>query len=403
MWRAARFGRRGSRCIVSVLDPPRSRAALGPPVFAKDPPVLAGHRSALHGCLQLERACGAFDSDDPIRRKEGRGRHQGGRRAVSIRGGDRASDRGRAGGYPARGEDDRAGRPPRTGGAPRAGGAPGTAPGRSFYDEPSSSRQGTAASSPAPSCPLRDVWLCLHCARVDAALSRVLVQPHRIGGHPMLWRSNESSQRRSARTERRLSLRHPHLMWGRTNTLSRTSKRNMSRRPSLFASFVVLLCACTNTSSTDGSSHVPPSPSAEPTGLGSAPGSAAGPTTPAPTPTSAATAEPTASAAQPDVLAGTWTSPSCGERKYERELTFSADGTYAARDLVSPCPKGVACVWSGIVERKGTWTVSGADVALADAKPKQKSPGQPFPSALKYEGGKLVELAGTESCGYSRR
>lgn len=80
-------------------------------------------------------------------------------------------------------------------------------------------------------------------------------------------------------------------------------------------------------------------------------------------------------------LAGTWQSPSCGARKYARELTLGSDGTFSARDLVSPCPKDASCVWSGIVERKGTYTSSASWLTLtvSDAG---KPAGEPLPARI---------------------
>lgn len=97
-----------------------------------------------------------------------------------------------------------------------------------------------------------------------------------------------------------------------------------------------------------------PSATPEPTPPGS---------TPAPAPTSAASSAPPAPAA--DGWIGSWASASCGPRAYRREVTFAADGTVKGRDLVSPCPKGAACVWSGIVDWKGTYTAAEGKLALA--------------------------------------
>ncbi len=80
-------------------------------------------------------------------------------------------------------------------------------------------------------------------------------------------------------------------------------------------------------------------------------------------------------------IAGTYTSPNCGARTYERKLTLNADGTFAAQDLVSPCPPGTQCVWSGIVNRQGTYTRSadGLTLKVDGAAPPQ---GQPLPEKL---------------------
>jgi hypothetical protein len=50
-----------------------------------------------------------------------------------------------------------------------------------------------------------------------------------------------------------------------------------------------------------------------------------------------------------------WTSASCDSRKYARNLRIESDNTYAGVDLVSPCPEGTQCVWSGLVGFAGIW------------------------------------------------
>lgn len=82
-----------------------------------------------------------------------------------------------------------------------------------------------------------------------------------------------------------------------------------------------------------------------------------------PAPTAAASETPPAPAA--DGWIGSWASATCGSREYRREVTFAADGTVSGRDLVSPCPKGATCVWSGIVDWKGTYTAADGKLALA--------------------------------------
>jgi hypothetical protein len=107
-------------------------------------------------------------------------------------------------------------------------------------------------------------------------------------------------------------------------------------------------------------------------------------------------------AATPASIVGTWSSPSCGERKYIREIAFANDGTFRSDDLVSPCPKGVTCVWSGIVTRAGTYSATADRVTLQT--PAEKSPqARALPASLEIAGASLVEVAGTERCAYARR
>jgi hypothetical protein len=97
-------------------------------------------------------------------------------------------------------------------------------------------------------------------------------------------------------------------------------------------------------------------------------------------------------------VVGKWSSPSCRDRTYVRELELAADGTFRSDDLVSPCPKGAVCVWSGIVHREGTYAVAGDRVTLA-TPPEQRPQARPLPAVLGVEGGVLVE---GESCRYQR-
>ncbi|MFO0758491.1 MAG: hypothetical protein U0359_18505 [Byssovorax sp.] len=123
---------------------------------------------------------------------------------------------------------------------------------------------------------------------------------------------------------------------------------------------------------------------------------------PPPATATAPTAAPTsAPAPSKGALAGEWTSPSCGDRKYARSFSFDDAGGFSAQDLVSPCPKGVTCVWSGIVVRKGTYAVQGSKVALTPAGAADTR-GAPFPASLEL-GPPLAERdAAGALCPYQR-
>ena len=105
------------------------------------------------------------------------------------------------------------------------------------------------------------------------------------------------------------------------------------------------------------------------------------------------------------VVAGTWSSPACGARTYERKITFEPAATFTAEDRVSPCPTGTLCVWSGIVVRHGTYAVAGGTVetVLLSVEPGRKV-GQPFPTKLSFDAvGALVEAAPDGAlCVYTR-
>lgn len=94
--------------------------------------------------------------------------------------------------------------------------------------------------------------------------------------------------------------------------------------------------------------------------------------------------------------AGDWSSESCGARTYERRLHLKADGYFTAEDLVSPCPEGAQCVWSGIETRRGKWK-QGSKILLLREEPSVAKMGPAFPLELDWDG-RLRE----GSCEYQR-
>lgn len=126
-----------------------------------------------------------------------------------------------------------------------------------------------------------------------------------------------------------------------------------------------------------------------------------GPQEAAPAPaTPPLSAPPDASAAG---VAGRWSSPSCGERTYERRIVLAEDGSFTAEDRVAPCPPNVRCIWSGIVVRRGRYSVAGGAIQLA-AEGTGAGPGQPLPGSLVIDAtGVPVEvLADGRRCPYVR-
>ena len=98
-----------------------------------------------------------------------------------------------------------------------------------------------------------------------------------------------------------------------------------------------------------------------------------------------------------------WSSPSCGERTYERTLSLRPDFTFSAEDRVSPCPAGAQCIWSGVVPWSGTWTPSPEPrgVYLSESEVQNGERTQPRPKLLVYgTDGRLME-DGTD-CAYDR-
>ncbi len=122
---------------------------------------------------------------------------------------------------------------------------------------------------------------------------------------------------------------------------------------------------------------------------------------PPPIPTQVASASPTA--APSTELVGTFASPSCDKRTYAREITFGKDGKFSAQDLVSPCPPGARCVWSGILARAGTFSLAGSTVTLTVTEGADSKPGSPLPATMTFTGGALSESAGGATCAYQRR
>jgi hypothetical protein len=98
---------------------------------------------------------------------------------------------------------------------------------------------------------------------------------------------------------------------------------------------------------------------------------------------------------------GLWSSASCGPRTYERRIDLNPSGTFSAQDRVSPCPPKAQCVWSGIVERKGTWKAEGDAIVLTAEAP-SKPAGQPLPGRLTWNATAAAPSEdGTPACTYA--
>lgn len=116
--------------------------------------------------------------------------------------------------------------------------------------------------------------------------------------------------------------------------------------------------------------------------------------------TSAPTTEPSAPPSDASAPVGTWVSASCGQRTYPREITLAKDGSFTAADLVSPCPPDKKCVWSGIVDRSGTWAMKESTVILTVEKGADSKAGQAFPAQIPFTNGVLTEDGG---CAYQKK
>ena len=110
----------------------------------------------------------------------------------------------------------------------------------------------------------------------------------------------------------------------------------------------------------------------------------------------APTTIPTIPAAGPVSLVGTWESASCGARAYARSLTFADATTFSAQDLVSPCPKGTTCIWSGIITRSGTYKTEKDLVTLTVSKTGSGPAKTQFPATLSLDSNRAPVEAGSD-------
>jgi hypothetical protein len=103
-------------------------------------------------------------------------------------------------------------------------------------------------------------------------------------------------------------------------------------------------------------------------------------------------------------LVGTWSSPSCGDRGYERRLTLKEDKTFRSEERVSPCPPKVQCVWSGILFWQGTFASDEKGLVLTKTGGADSGRGAKIESPLKLEVEKetLVETRGGARCPYTK-
>lgn len=117
----------------------------------------------------------------------------------------------------------------------------------------------------------------------------------------------------------------------------------------------------------------------------------------------AESAPPPSPSARPFTLEATWASASCGPRAYRRSIRLDGKGRFTALDEISPCPPNAACVWSGIVERVGTYATSGATLTLTvDPTRPGSTAGAPLPATFSLTPGPTEILADGTRCVYQR-
>lgn len=89
---------------------------------------------------------------------------------------------------------------------------------------------------------------------------------------------------------------------------------------------------------------------------------------------------------------GDWTSPPCGGRTYARNIRFESDQEYGVMELVSPCPVGTTCVWSGLATFAGLWDQQGPKLILQEIGMTKNVAGGPHPVFFESTAdGRLVE------------
>lgn len=89
---------------------------------------------------------------------------------------------------------------------------------------------------------------------------------------------------------------------------------------------------------------------------------------------------------------GDWTSPPCGGRSYARNIRFESDQEYGVIELISPCPVGTTCIWSGLGTFAGLWDQQGTKLILQEIGMTKNVPGGPHPVLFESTAdGRLVE------------
>jgi hypothetical protein len=83
-------------------------------------------------------------------------------------------------------------------------------------------------------------------------------------------------------------------------------------------------------------------------------------------------------------------------------VTIGVNGSVTASDLVSPCPDGARCAWSGVVRWKGTYEKKGDRLVLAVAVEGAGAPAVALPTELTWDAKEDALLEAGDSCHYKR-
>lgn len=81
---------------------------------------------------------------------------------------------------------------------------------------------------------------------------------------------------------------------------------------------------------------------------------------------------------------GSWSSPWCGDREFERLIKLQKGGELRGEDRVAPCPAGSQCMWSGVIFWSGSWRVDGDYAILTEVSPPPGPVDAPRPKVLEW-------------------
>ena len=79
---------------------------------------------------------------------------------------------------------------------------------------------------------------------------------------------------------------------------------------------------------------------------------------------------------------GTWENGSCGERKYNRKISFEEGGKWKAVDEIAPCPEGEECDLTGIIEWRGTWSLEGKVISFEPVREQNQRMPETIPDSF---------------------
>ncbi|MCP4674451.1 MAG: hypothetical protein GY854_02825 [Deltaproteobacteria bacterium] len=105
-------------------------------------------------------------------------------------------------------------------------------------------------------------------------------------------------------------------------------------------------------------------------------------------------------------IIGPWENSSCADRKYRRQIIFQEGDKFVAVDEVAPCPPNARCVWSGIINWHGTWSLENDLITLEMTPTKSGKPPENPPEQFVVLGENPIsigEKSGETICPYQKR